>query len=246
MNTNSLITWTLRSWVRRLEIQFSRQGARAMLPERRYVKFDVDDLVRIDMTQRYANNKVARDAGWLTADEIRTDEDRPPLEHAVGDQPIGNEVLVAMTRGGAALPKSWSKILDVNGRDFGPGAAEGELANQPASRAPASEANEEDVLQPKPQLSVVPPSGPPHAHDRPDTASVRYSVSEIAQHAFGLLSAKAEYRDIVTQVARDAGYEVRSLSSEDFTREQADWIAAESLRRPRPVERFELNGHATR
>src|SRR5215469_713891 len=240
-NTNSLITWTLRSWVRRLEHQFN-----ALIPKSRYVKFDVDDLVRVDMSQRYANWKTARDAGWLTADEIRKEEDREPLPHSVGDEALGNEVLVAMTRGGSAFPKDWSKILDINTRDFGPGSEAGQLASMPASKAPLSEVGE-PTLTAKPALSIVPPGGAPPMNERPETEGTRgggYSLNDVARQAFGMLAGKREYTDLVADVAREAGYEFRSLHDPGFTRDQADWIMSAALRRPRPIERFELNGHA--
>jgi hypothetical protein len=70
-----------------------------------------------------------------------------------------------------------------------------------------------------------------------------YSIEEIARQCFGPLAAKQEYLDLVTGTARDAGYSVASVRAEQFSKEQADWIAAESLRQPPPVEYFGLNGN---
>ena len=70
-----------------------------------------------------------------------------------------------------------------------------------------------------------------------------WSLEQIARTCFGPVGAKQEYLDLVACAARDAGYMVASIRAEDFSKEQADWIAADSLRRPRPIERFELNGH---
>jgi hypothetical protein len=94
----------------------------------------------------------------------------------------------------------------------------------------------------KPALSIVPPGGTPPVNDQ-QAQGARYSVEEIATRCFGPVGAKQEYLDLVTTSARDAGYAVVSARSEQFSKEQADWIAADSLRRPRPIERFELNGH---
>jgi hypothetical protein len=217
--TNDLISWSLRPWVRRWENAFFQ-----ILPQRRYVKFDVDDLVRVDQSQRYANYKTARDTGWITNDEIRYDEDRQPLPQHVGEEPLPNEILQALARGGAGVPKSWGPLLDISGR------AEGETplsAGRPGAKPPA-----------------VPPAGgtppvPPAENDQ----AVRYSLEEIARDAFGPLAGKREYLDLVTASAKDAGYAVESVRAEQFSKEQAQWIAADSLRRPRPIEYFGLNGN---
>jgi HK97 family phage portal protein len=215
--TNDMISWSLRPWVRRWENAFF-----PIMPQRRYTKFDVDDLVRVDQSQRYANNKIARDTGWVTNDEIRYDEDRAPLEQGVGKEALPNEILVAMARGGAGVPKTWGPLLDISNK------AEGVTE----SVTPGS----------KPALSIVPPGGTPPVNDQ-QAQGARYSVEEIATRCFGPVGAKQEYLDLVTTSARDAGYAVVSARSEQFSKEQADWIAADSLRRPRPIERFELNGH---
>src|SRR5215469_1887880 len=214
--TNDMIAWTLRSWVRRLECAFYNQ-----MPQSRYIKFDVDDLVRVDQATRYANYHIARETGWLTNDEIRYDEDRAPLANGVGDEALPNEILIAMARGGAGVPKSWASQLDISGR------AEG-LTTPPSGR---------------PALTVVPPGGTPPVDDTTQPASARYSLEEITRLCFGPLASKPEYVDHVAGVARDAGYAVSDTRSPDYTAEQAQWIAAELRNRPRPVERFQLNGH---
>jgi hypothetical protein len=102
-STNNLIVWSLRPWLRRWENAFFD-----ILPQARYVKFDVDDLVRVDQGTRYANYKIARDSGWLVADEIRDTEDRPPLKGGIGQEALGGDVLVSMSRGLGVLPKSFA------------------------------------------------------------------------------------------------------------------------------------------
>ena len=82
--------------------------------------------------------------------------------------------------------------------------------------------------------------------ERNENQSTRslYSVDDVARQAFGMLAMKREYMDLVADVAREAGYEFRSLHEPGFSKDQADWIMSAALRRPRPTEWFELNGHA--
>ena len=282
-NTNNLIVWSLRPWLRRWENAFF-----SILPQARYVKFDVDDLVRVDQATRYANYKIARDSGWMLADEIRDTEDRPPLKGGIGQETLGGDVLVSMSRGIGVLPKSFAAQV-VAPQEAVPGFEPKGVATppQPAALPPgeakpgepkpgeppaAPESPQEGEKAPadtdddgnrlwasqalmalrsraepgtpaivKPEV-MVPPGTPPPRRDMRDGESL-YSVDEIARQCFGPLAAKQEYLDLVSGAARDAGYAVGSARAETFSREQADWIAADSLRRPRPIERFELNGH---
>lgn len=50
-----------------------------LLPERQFVKFNPDAILRGDTTTRYAAHKTALDAGFLSIDEVREMENRPPL-----------------------------------------------------------------------------------------------------------------------------------------------------------------------
>ncbi len=263
-NTNDLISWSLRPWLRRWEGVFF-----SILPQSRYVKFDVDDLVRVDQATRYANFKIARDTGWLTNDEIRDTEDLAPLAAKVGAEALPNDVLVAMARGGAGIPKSWGSQLDITPKNAPPPA--------PAALPPGSDGGGEDAgdagpepggedeppgaraatltgplavtrirqrAEPgvpssrKPRLIMPPGRTPPvHRDDGP-----AYSVEEIARECFGPLGGTPEYLDHVAGVARDAGYSIGSHRAQSLSAEQAQWVAAESLRRPRPIE-HRLNGN---
>ncbi len=69
-----LARFTLRPWLVRLEQAFSQ-----LLPERQHVMFNLDALVRADIKSRYESYKVALEAGFMTIDEVRELEERPPL-----------------------------------------------------------------------------------------------------------------------------------------------------------------------
>jgi hypothetical protein len=54
----------------------------ALMPRPQYVKFNIDAMVRADLGTRYAAHAVALQQGFLTNDEVREIEDRPPLSDA--------------------------------------------------------------------------------------------------------------------------------------------------------------------
>jgi HK97 family phage portal protein len=64
----------VRPWLVRFESVFS-----SMLPERQYVKFAADAVVRADLTTRYGAYKIAREIGLLSINEERALEDLPPV-----------------------------------------------------------------------------------------------------------------------------------------------------------------------
>ena len=235
-NTNDMITWSLRPWLVRLESAFD-----GILPQARFCKFNADAMIRTDTMTRYQTHQIARATGWLTNNEIRDIEDRQPLAGAIGNETLPNDVLVSMSRGMGVMPKSFdAQVIDkpaplaaVPSPPHNP-AAPGEPGEPKApALAPAA--------QPK-QITLQPPGGTPPVPATPRSGE-GWSLEQIARTCFGPVGAKQEYLDLVACAARDAGYSVASIRAEDFSKEQADWIAADSLRRPRPVERFELNGH---
>jgi HK97 family phage portal protein len=69
-----LARFTLLPWAQRVEEVLSAQ-----LPRGTSVKIDLNALMRADTTTRFAAYKTAIDAGFLTLDEVRALEDRPPL-----------------------------------------------------------------------------------------------------------------------------------------------------------------------
>lgn len=79
LNQIQFLTNTLRPWIVRLEAAFS-----ALLPKPRYVKFNVDAMVRVDTKTRWEIAQIARTIGAKSADEIRALEELPPLPDGLG------------------------------------------------------------------------------------------------------------------------------------------------------------------
>ena len=69
-----LAEFTLLPWARRVEATYS-----AELPRGTDMKINMDGLRRADTKTRYEAHKIALDAKFLTVDEVRALEDRPPL-----------------------------------------------------------------------------------------------------------------------------------------------------------------------
>lgn len=69
-----LLRFTLGGHLTRFE-----QGISALFPRGVYVRATLDALLRPDTAARYAAHQVAIAAGFLTVDEVRALEDRPPL-----------------------------------------------------------------------------------------------------------------------------------------------------------------------
>jgi HK97 family phage portal protein len=70
----NFVMFTLRPWLVSLETAFS-----SILPERQYVKFNSDALIRADLKTRWEVNKLRVDMGAASINEIRLQEDQPPL-----------------------------------------------------------------------------------------------------------------------------------------------------------------------
>lgn len=64
----------LLPWLTLIETNLSR-----LLPERQSVKFNPDGVLRGDLKSRYEAHQIAITAGFLTIDEVREIENRPPL-----------------------------------------------------------------------------------------------------------------------------------------------------------------------
>ena len=225
--TNDLITWSLRPWLVRWEDAFNQ-----ILPQQRSAKFNVDALLRTDTLTRYQTHQIARGTGWLTNDEIRDIEDLPPLKGAIGGEMLPNDVLVSMSRGMGVIPKSFDAVVDI-----------------PAPPAPSAPPHNPALLPPgapgepgKPPLAVVPAGAPPPPQENSWRDGPHYSVQEITCAVFGLLAARREYLEHVAEVARDAGYAVVASVAETFSKDQAEWVAAQAMTGPRPVEHVLLNG----
>lgn len=76
----NFVTYTLRPWLVRLETAISN-----LLPRGQFVRFNVDAIVRADLKTRYEAHQIAVQGGWLSRDEVRELEGRPPLPNGMGD-----------------------------------------------------------------------------------------------------------------------------------------------------------------
>jgi HK97 family phage portal protein len=74
MRGTDFLTFTLRPWLHRLERAIS-----TLLPRSQKAKFNAGGFVRATLRDRYEAHKVAIEAGFLTVNEVRALEDRPPL-----------------------------------------------------------------------------------------------------------------------------------------------------------------------
>lgn len=75
------VTYTLRSWLTRIEAAMSAQ-----LPRGQFVRFNVDGLLRGDAKSRYEAYQTAIDSGWRNPDEVRALEDLPPIPGGAGQK----------------------------------------------------------------------------------------------------------------------------------------------------------------
>jgi hypothetical protein len=77
----NFVMFTLRPWLVRLETAFS-----ALLPDRQYVKFNSDALIRADLKTRWEVNQIRVNLGAASLDEIRAQEDEPSFAfRVIGD-----------------------------------------------------------------------------------------------------------------------------------------------------------------
>ncbi len=75
----AFVTYSLRPWLVRLE-----QAASVLMPSKAFIKFNLEGLLRARTLERYQAYASARQAGWLSVDEIREKEDRAPLPDGAG------------------------------------------------------------------------------------------------------------------------------------------------------------------
>jgi HK97 family phage portal protein len=68
------LTFSLRPWLARVE-----RAVTGLLPSTQRAKFNPGGFVRATLRDRYEAHKVAIEAGFLTRNEVRELEDRPPL-----------------------------------------------------------------------------------------------------------------------------------------------------------------------
>lgn len=81
-----LRTFTLLPWIRRIESTLDAQ-----FPQGTELKIRTDATLRADTSTRFSAYETALRSGWLTVDEVRAMEDRPPLPDQVSTDP-GDEL----------------------------------------------------------------------------------------------------------------------------------------------------------
>jgi HK97 family phage portal protein len=69
----------MRPWLVLLEHKFA-----SLLPERQYVRFNADAMVRTDLKTRWEVHQIQLATGVLNRDEVRATEDLPPLPNGEG------------------------------------------------------------------------------------------------------------------------------------------------------------------
>jgi hypothetical protein len=62
-------------------------GLSGLVPGPNRVKFNVDGVLRSDLKTRYEAHAIGIDSGFLTVDEVRQLEDRPPLPETTPPMP---------------------------------------------------------------------------------------------------------------------------------------------------------------
>jgi HK97 family phage portal protein len=74
MRGTDFLTFTLRPWLLRVE-----RAVSGLLPSTQRAKFNAGGFVRATLRDRYEAHRIAIEAGFLTRNEVRELEDRPPL-----------------------------------------------------------------------------------------------------------------------------------------------------------------------
>ena len=87
------VQFTMRHWLERFEQAIDQH----LLQGGQFAQFNVDGLLRGDINSRYLAYTRGRNGGWLSVNEIRELEDKPPIEggdeylHPLNMEPVGDE-----------------------------------------------------------------------------------------------------------------------------------------------------------
>lgn len=103
-------TITLRPWINKIEHEIRRK---IDLGPDGYVEFDLDSMLRGDITTRYAAYQVGITAGFLEVDDVRGWENLPPLPEP---EPVAVPALLAPPAPGAAPGAPVDPPKDPNGK----------------------------------------------------------------------------------------------------------------------------------
>lgn len=100
------VMMTLRPWLVKLEHAFS-----AILPDRQYVKFNADALIRADTKTRHEVYEISRKIGLRNVDELRALEDLPSIPGGDDYTPLGaNLTPPGQPTSGSAVPDNVRSI----------------------------------------------------------------------------------------------------------------------------------------
>jgi len=110
----NFVTFTLRPWLVILEHAFT-----ALIPAGQYVRFNSDALVRADLMTRWSVNQIRVTMGAASIDEIRAQEDEPPLPNGQGKKYA--VASAAPTAPPAGAPPPASDVPKTPQRDQPPG-----------------------------------------------------------------------------------------------------------------------------
>lgn len=106
------VVYSLRPWVVRIEQRLKIELLSPLDRVTHFIKYNVDGLLRGDIQTRYNAYHVAKQDGWLNADEIRELEDMNPIPNGKGEdywQPVNMGVVGKMP---APQPKASSETQD--------------------------------------------------------------------------------------------------------------------------------------
>jgi HK97 family phage portal protein len=74
-NSKQFVTYTLLPYIEKIESAYSR-----LLPTGVYLKFNIDGLLRANLTERYQAYSIGTQAGYLSINDIHRYEDMPPVD----------------------------------------------------------------------------------------------------------------------------------------------------------------------
>ena len=116
----AFVTYTLRKWTTRIQQGFQKHTLMPFHPGVE-LRFNMKDLMRGDHAARAAYYNAGRFGGWLCADDIRIDEDRPPLPDGAGQiflQPVNMTAPGNLDPAAVPLPSTTAPASD-GGPDSG-------------------------------------------------------------------------------------------------------------------------------
>lgn len=109
------VTFTFRSWAAPIESVMTN-----LLPTGQYVRFDFNELTRGDIKARYDAYDQAIHSGWLNVNEVRRDEQRPPIGpdgeiylQPVNYAPLGFTPVAAPPKAPPAVPPNYPEAPGV-------------------------------------------------------------------------------------------------------------------------------------